>query len=66
MLSFFKSKPVLPEINFAKLGTDIHSHLIPGIDDGAQNLTQSIELIRSLLSVGFQRIITTPHVMVDY
>ncbi|MEJ6982478.1 CpsB/CapC family capsule biosynthesis tyrosine phosphatase [Pedobacter sp. P351] len=66
MLSFFKSKPVIPEINFAKLGTDMHSHLIPGIDDGAQNLTQSIELVRSLLSAGFQKIITTPHVMIDY
>lgn len=66
MLSFFKSKPVVPEINFSKLETDLHSHLIPGIDDGAQNLAQSVELIRNILDMGFQKIITTPHVMLDY
>lgn len=66
MLSFFKSKPAVPEIDFSSLGTDIHSHLIPGIDDGAQNVAQSVELVRNLLELGFRKIITTPHVMVDY
>lgn len=67
MLSFFRSKkPVLPEIDFSTLGTDLHSHLIPGIDDGAQDVAQSVDLIRSMLDLGFSKIITTPHVMVDY
>jgi tyrosine-protein phosphatase YwqE len=66
MFSFFKSKTVVPEIDFSSLGTDIHSHLVPGIDDGAQNLQQSIELIKSLVDLGFKKIITTPHIMVDY
>ena len=67
MLSFFKPKKnIIPEIDFSALGTDLHSHLIAGIDDGAQNLGQSVELIRSVLDLGFKKIITTPHVMVDY
>lgn len=67
MLSFFKSKkPVVPQIDFSALGTDLHSHLIPGIDDGAQDVAQSIELIRKLSGLGFKKIITTPHVMVDH
>ncbi|MGV3510217.1 MAG: tyrosine-protein phosphatase [Sphingobacteriaceae bacterium] len=66
MLSFFKSKVKVPEIDFSKLGTDIHSHLIPGIDDGAQSAAESVELIKNIMDLGFRKIITTPHVMVDY
>jgi len=42
---------------------DIHSHLIPAIDDGAKSMQDSIELIKGLHSLGFQKIITTPHTM---
>ena len=67
MLSFLKPKPpVLQEIDFSVLGTDLHSHLIPGIDDGAQTIAQSVELVRGIIDLGFNKIITTPHVMVDY
>lgn len=44
----------------------MHSHLIPGIDDGSQSLEQSIEIIRAFKSLGYQKIITTPHIMCDY
>jgi len=43
------------------LSTDIHSHLIPSIDDGAKNLETSLELIKDLQKVGFTRLVTTPH-----
>lgn len=42
--------------------TDIHSHLIPNIDDGAKNMETSIELIRELISMGYSKLITTPHI----
>lgn len=42
--------------------TDVHSHLIPGIDDGVETLQQAITCIRQLADWGIQRIITTPHV----
>lgn len=67
MFSFFKkSKPKDPGVNFSKLGADLHSHLIPGIDDGAQNVHESIVLIRKMMELGFRKIITTPHIMADY
>jgi len=47
------------------LNADMHSHLIPGIDDGAPDLATSIQLINGLLHLGFKKLITTPHVMQD-
>ncbi len=41
---------------------DIHSHLIPAIDDGAKNIERSIELILSLKEMGYKKLITTPHI----
>lgn len=43
----------------------MHSHLIPGIDDGAPDLETALGLVKELHSLGFQKIITTPHVMAD-
>ncbi|HXB05498.1 MAG TPA: CpsB/CapC family capsule biosynthesis tyrosine phosphatase [Puia sp.] len=40
----------------------MHSHLIPGIDDGAKDLESSVRLIRGLRSLGYRKIITTPHI----
>ncbi len=54
------------ETDFTSIGTDMHSHLIPGIDDGAKTLEDSIELIRFLHAKGYSKIITTPHIMSDY
>ena len=48
------------------IGTDIHSHLIPGIDDGAQTMDDSISLIQELKAMGFRSIITTPHIKSDH
>lgn len=49
--------------NFSFLGTDLHSHLIPGIDDGSADLETSLELIASLRALGYRKLITTPHIM---
>ena len=40
--------------------------MIPGVDDGAKNLEDSIALIKGLRDLGFRKIITTPHVYLDY
>lgn len=45
------------------LRVDIHSHLIPGIDDGVQSIEEAVQLIRGLVDLGIQKIITTPHTM---
>ena len=45
---------------------DVHSHLIPGIDDGVSTLEESIEILRNMSEMGYQKAITTPHVMNDF
>lgn len=46
--------------------TDIHSHLLPGIDDGSKNLSESITLVETMVELGYQKLITTPHIMGDF
>ncbi len=65
MFNLFKNTPSPTLPDFSMLGTDLHSHLLPGIDDGAPDLETSLDLIRELQSLGFHRIFTTPHVMSD-
>jgi protein-tyrosine phosphatase len=43
----------------------MHSHLLPGIDDGAEDLESSLELIRGMNALGYKKLITTPHVLWD-
>lgn len=59
-------EPNLPDVDLSKLHTDFHSHLIPGIDDGSPDIQTSMELIKGLNSLGYKKLITTPHVMSDY
>ncbi|HZH00010.1 MAG TPA: CpsB/CapC family capsule biosynthesis tyrosine phosphatase [Flavisolibacter sp.] len=59
---FWKKKPTR-ELNMSWLQADMHSHLIPGIDDGAQTLEDSIHLIRQLSTLGYKKLITTPHIL---
>ncbi len=40
---------------------DLHCHCIPGVDDGARSIEESTEILGGLLSLGFTRVITTPH-----
>ena len=56
----------MPPLDLSVLKADMHSHLIPGIDDGAPNMDVSLDLITGLKEHGFEHIITTPHVMSDY
>lgn len=46
--------------------TDIHSHLIPGVDDGVQSFEESLEIISSFADLGYTKLITTPHIMSDF
>ncbi len=47
------------------LFADVHSHLIPGIDDGCETLDESIEIIGELARVGYKKLIVTPHIICD-
>ncbi|AWV98032.1 tyrosine-protein phosphatase [Arcticibacterium luteifluviistationis] len=61
MFSFFSKKNTY-ENAFNFLKTDMHSHLVPGVDDGCASLSDSILLIKGLVELGFEKIITTPHI----
>jgi protein-tyrosine phosphatase len=40
---------------------DLHSHLVPGVDDGAESLDDTLEGVQRMAEVGITRIVTTPH-----
>lgn len=67
LLDFLKGKPEQVEaLDLSWLEVDMHSHLIPGIDDGSKSMEESLELIQRLASYGLRKIITTPHIMSEY
>lgn len=61
MLFFNKKKAT--KHNFSELGVDMHSHLVPAVDDGAEGVEDSVLLINGLLDLGFKKLYTTPHSM---
>jgi protein-tyrosine phosphatase len=61
MFSFLKNKKTVVR-DLKWLGIDMHSHLLPGIDDGSPDLTQSISLISKLNALGINQFICTPHI----
>src|SRR4030095_6652575 len=62
---FSKSKSSKIKVDFSVLKADMHSHLIPGIDDGSPDIETSLQLIRGMMELGYKKLITTPHVMWD-
>ncbi len=68
MFGLFKKKQPKKEItfNYESLAVDMHSHVLPGIDDGAQTPEDSVFLIKKMMDVGIKKIIATPHIMADY
>lgn len=64
MVRFFSKLFANPELsNFSRLHTDMHSHLLPGLDDGVQTMEEALEVVEALNRLGYQRLVTTPHVM---
>jgi protein-tyrosine phosphatase len=66
MFNFFKKKQQpgsLPKS--LPFSVDIHSHILPGIDDGATDMETSLELIQGLYDLGIRKCIATPHIIGD-
>jgi tyrosine-protein phosphatase YwqE len=59
---FFGKKKAKEITDLSWIGTDIHSHLLPGIDDGSQDLATSLDLIRGMKALGYKKVVTTPHI----
>jgi tyrosine-protein phosphatase YwqE len=63
ILDFLKTNRLA---DYSFLGTDLHSHVLPGIDDGADSVETAVRLVEQLRALGFRRIIATPHTMSDF
>jgi protein-tyrosine phosphatase len=63
---FTKSTRIDKKADLSLIGVDMHSHFIPGIDDGAQTLEDSVNLLRAMSEFGYRKVITTPHIMSDF
>ena len=66
MFGIFKSKYKLVESGILKGMTDIHSHVLPGVDDGSPDIETSLSLLRYMESLGLREVWLTPHIMEDY
>ncbi len=62
---FGKGHAALPPVDLGLLKCDVHSHFVPGIDDGAPTIEASMELPRARHVMGYQKVTTTPHTMPD-
>lgn len=60
-----KAKRLSTPVDLGLLNTDVHSHLVPAIDDGSKSVDDSINMITQLHSLGYKKLITTPHIMGD-
>jgi protein-tyrosine phosphatase len=41
---------------------DLHLHYVPGVDDGVRSLEEGLRLCSALKAIGFERLVTTPHI----
>lgn len=62
MFSLFKAKPQLSDL-IPEGAVDIHSHILPGIDDGAATISHTTKLLEGLNKIGFSKCIATPHTL---
>lgn len=67
MFSFFKKKSnPQPGVNWQlPIDTDIHSHILPGIDDGSPDIETSIKLVKGIYDIGIRKTVATPHIISD-
>lgn len=60
-----KTEEVTP-LDLTWMAVDMHSHLIPGIDDGSRSIEESVALIKRMEGYGLRKLIITPHVMTEF
>ncbi|MCE7066563.1 tyrosine-protein phosphatase [Dyadobacter sp. CY326] len=53
------------QINLAHIGIDIHSHILPGIDDGVETIEESVAMAAKMQDLGYTHAVTTPHIIWD-
>jgi protein-tyrosine phosphatase len=66
MISLFKFFSKKEDKDTNSVLVDMHSHLLPGLDDGSENIEDSIILIKEFVALGYTKLICTPHIMGDF
>ncbi len=61
MFSFFSNRKITSDLSF--IGVDMHSHLLPALDDGLQKLNDTIAFVKEMQALGYQKLICTPHIL---
>ena len=54
-----------PKLSLSWLNADMHSHFIPGIDDGSKSMDESLALLLKMKDLGYRKCVTTPHIKMD-
>jgi len=62
LFSIFQKKQSGP-LTVNPLKVDLHSHLVPAIDDGIQTIEEGLDILREMEALGYEKVITTPHTM---
>jgi len=63
MLNFLKSNKIPITKQLPTGFVDIHSHILPAIDDGSKSFEESLDLLKRMYSYGIKKVVLTPHVM---
>jgi protein-tyrosine phosphatase len=65
MFSFYRKKSSPPLADLKNIFQDIHSHILPGIDDGSPDVETTLHLIKGLHNLGINKMVATPHIISD-
>lgn len=65
MFDFLKRKKNGTVTNILPITTDIHSHILPGIDDGSPDIETSLKLVKAIYALGIRKTVATPHIISD-
>ena len=63
-MDYSKKKELNPSVS--PLLVDVHSHFLPGIDDGVQTFDEALDILKEFIALGYKKVITTPHIYWDY
>lgn len=65
MFSFLKKQAPPLQSDFFPINADMHSHILPGIDDGSPDIKTSLLLIEGMMKMGIKTAVATPHIIGD-
>ncbi len=62
----FNKKQTIAQSRLLADGTDYHSHILPGVDDGISSMDEALQALQSYSNTGIKELWLTPHIMEDF